>query len=236
MKPSPCQGYRYSRIDGLADPPLYQYAEYEGISFIKDYKECRAAALSRLVDAHNTELGDAGFRASGDVGRYLWYRKVLENVIKGLTLNDLQGYDSVSIDRPGLATNRMETLDFLRRLLIQGSMAEGPASEDANLHEGLMRRYEVTKKLFASYTWDFERRSGRSDDLEIYALFSIISLRRYLSTWDLRFLSVSLKVNDVLCSPVLPEPSVIMSLLSAAALSLELEAFERLSGSMGVHL
>jgi hypothetical protein len=66
----------------------------------------------------------------------------------------------------------------------------------------LLRRFEVTKKIYAEYNLDFRPtdRARRELFLENYIFFSYTLAEAYNINGSLKYLNSMLKVNDIICS------------------------------------
>ena len=71
----------------------------------------------------------------------------------------------------------------------------------------LVQRFEVTKKLYASYPPGFRKGEGANTSVRLYWLLALSLCLFYAQTRNLKYLNVLLKVNDLLIS--LPPESLI---------------------------
>ena len=73
-------------------------------------------------------------------------------------------------------------------------------SEFKNHLDSLVRRFEITKKIFDVYLHDYKQHSGDFKNIKNYVFLSWIFLMYFLYNKNLKYLNVSLKINDLLCS------------------------------------
>jgi len=66
----------------------------------------------------------------------------------------------------------------------------------------LIKKFEIKKKIFESYDLEFKENTKKFINLKNYILLSLICLLKYEKTNNLKFLNVSLKLNDTICSQV----------------------------------
>jgi hypothetical protein len=65
----------------------------------------------------------------------------------------------------------------------------------------LLKRFEVTKKIYDSYDSEFRPDSkSKYDNLSLYAMFGYVLVRAYKETQFLPLLNTLLKINDILIS------------------------------------
>ena len=65
-----------------------------------------------------------------------------------------------------------------------------------------LKKFEVTKKIFSSYNLGLKQTSNSYDDLQNYINFSIICLKIFQDTKNLKYLNTSLKINDIICANI----------------------------------
>ena len=66
--------------------------------------------------------------------------------------------------------------------------------------DGLLKRYEITKRIYEKYDLNFEELNNIYCDLLNYILLSSCCLKYYEVSDNLKYLNVSLKINDMLSS------------------------------------
>jgi len=97
-----------------------------------------------------------------------------------------------------LSDSAMEGSHFLFHWL--GSVKNKKLPEDIFL---LVKRFEVTKKIYNSYDENFRPDAKASfDDLSNYVIFGLVLLHAYSKTGLLPFFNSLLKINDIIVSNV----------------------------------
>lgn len=73
-------------------------------------------------------------------------------------------------------------------------------SKFISLIDIFLKKFEIRKKIFISYDTLFQETSPNYDDLKNYVILSIICQILFERNSRLKYLNVSLKLNDVICS------------------------------------
>lgn len=63
-----------------------------------------------------------------------------------------------------------------------------------------VKKFEIRKKFFTEYNSEIKEISSNYSEIKNYILFSIICEILFLHTHNLKYLNVSLKLNDLVCS------------------------------------
>lgn len=92
-------------------------------------------------------------------------------------------------------TEEMNTLELLKKINYYFNTDINEA--DKNMKK-LIKKYEVTKKLFEKYNKEFKNEGGNHKNFLIYSLFSVDLYLGYEKLKTLDYLSSLLKVNDML--------------------------------------
>ncbi|UJF33211.1 hypothetical protein [Paenibacillus hexagrammi] len=202
--------YVYVTEDNLKYPQKYMYSAYEGIHFLQVYIQNREAAIEKIGQLTNSKF---------HVNEQLEYIKNRYASSAGLT---------VSPDAPLLANLSVSLLVILD----QDCEAEG----NVGWLDGLIKSFEVRKRLYAGYDEKFKPVSDQYHDLELYAQFSCLLALHYKCNQNLRYLNVLLKVNDTLISqlPRIGDPDLLN--MVRLALTMEKSFIEDLCLKKGVRL
>jgi hypothetical protein len=126
-------------------------------------------------------------------------------------------------------TNKIETEDFLKNYIITT-----PNLELENKINGLIKKFEITKKIFTKYDNELNKNSERYDNISNYILLSIICLKLYKKNKNLKFLNTTLKLNDIVISQFNKISKISDFSLIDYCLSEELDEIGKLEKSMGV--
>lgn len=75
------------------------------------------------------------------------------------------------------------------------------SEKNKEIIDGILKRFEITKKIFDKYSPDMRPLLGSSDrDINLYLKFGIIIELMYTKTHDLTYLNSLLKIVDILSS------------------------------------
>jgi hypothetical protein len=208
-------GYIYTEVDRLEKPHRYEYTPYLGVKFIDAYFRDRLKNIRRfrLNDrkSYQDKIDLYFFRESERQ-----FEAVLDNaffqVDKSWRL--LVDWEGRSISQKGASTSINKKIgvvssfdigieintEKLLSSLIFGQLSIKDEEITKEWLDRLVQRFEVTKKLYESYLPGFRKGKGRSNKVYLYWLFSLSLILYYTSTTNIKYLSTSLKVSDLLCS------------------------------------
>jgi len=213
--------YPYTQANRLEEPHSYMYTPFQGSELLQSYQSgrmavvrCRASAeydraepdhlfvvcalpaLEKLLD---TSVPGAGqrFRAllAGGSAKALHSDKADDGSLNGLAKN----LENLTTAVPVI------TLELLHALIAVQLTSERNVGTKIWL-DRLVQRFEVTKKLYASYPAGFRNGEGGNTSVRLYWLFALALSLFYARTNEIKYLSTLLKVCDLLCS--LPENRV----------------------------
>lgn len=68
--------------------------------------------------------------------------------------------------------------------------------------EILIKKFEIKKRIFESYHYEFKENTKKFEMMKNYILLSLICLLKYEKTRNLKFLNTSLKLNDIISSKI----------------------------------
>lgn len=122
-----------------------------------------------------------------------------ENRLKFINSNEVDFSFSDFIDEIEIKPNSDNEiiLEFYLISLIKKISNEITISHDLDL---IIKKFEITKKLFTKYDQDFKSSSSQYDYLKNYILLSTLCLLYYEKFDSLKHLNTSIKLNDILCS------------------------------------
>ena len=246
--------YPYTRRSLLDAPEYYMYSEYHGARFLEAYLSLRAKDADEYEKRYLGQLQREG-PGSGRAGishlRCVW--RPLMMIIGGNFSPEVQAIHatySEGADAGGEPSERsvtsikdlaglkeIPTRRFLWALLL--ASVDRNVAEEGQLYQWLSRflqRFEVTKKLYATYTVEFKRSTSDYQILTNYSLLALNLVLYYERTHNLKMLNGALKLNDLLCSARteldLPEDLF----LTIAVLRREAASVEGLASQQGVVL
>lgn len=96
-----------------------------------------------------------------------------------------------------LSASHIVTVEVLKEELHKILTSKFSFSEKMNK---LLKKFEITKKIFSEYDFEFKNNFGQHNNLLNYLLLSTICLHIYEHSKNLKFFNSSLKLNDILCS------------------------------------
>jgi len=203
--------YPYTSENRLEAPHAYMYAPFKGRTFFDAYFADRQKALAQYSD----EGGCANMLRS----------EMRDIALLGAELPQLPSAEMLGEFSPQL---EVSTLDLLSAIL--ALQANGDCGEGIKLWlDRLVQRFEVTKKLYASYPPGFRKGDGPADSLVLYWMLAMALYLHFEDTGGLKYLNTGLKLTDLLCS--LPAENVADE-LPRCAMPLLLRAEVRMLGEL----
>lgn len=238
--------YLYTEVDWFRCPPSYSYADYGGRGFLDEYVEDRLTRLNERFDS------PCSFERSGESH---WYQVIHElcNGNAAFPPKRTERYfdNSRVFTKPESACLERHKIEFaadihtanLMRALLHSLTCDGAGiarevSESLPWCELLVKRFEVSKKIYENYGAALRKGYGEATNIYLYEQFALILSLIYLRTNRLSFLSALLKVNDLLLSTRLVQLSDQGEGSGAVALAVavELHAVQNLARIQGVTL
>lgn len=167
--------YKYDNVDLLKNPEFYQMTPFEGSEFLPDYIESRKEIIS-MIDSQNNFTKFIELRHSFTTNFTISNKEDLFNHI--IITNDL--------------------FIFLMNSILESK----PSDLIIEIIDIFLKKFELTKKFFDSYTLQQKITSENFSDLKNYIIFSIICLKTYDDTKNLKYLNTCLKINDIIASNI----------------------------------
>lgn len=207
--------YPYSQMNRLEEPHNYMYTPFQGIAHLQSYQSSRMVVVQRRASAKYggvepdnmlmtyalqalEKLFDA---ASLEGGKK--YRSMLEGRRVGIFRQGKLVGGSLNVLAKGLekltTEEQVRTLDLLHALIAE----QLTDAQDANTKvwlDSLIRRFEVTKKIYEIYPPGFGKGEGENTSVRLYWLFALALCLFYSESNEIKYLSTLLKVCDLLCS------------------------------------
>ncbi len=176
------------------------YTEYGGKDFLSSYFESRKKINGILSSKKedNFSYSEIELRAKKIIENYLIDHDTLNSNEISITITN----DNVNLLNLNdiLDDEEIDTRTLLFATLNSVLHQENQISLIEYWLDRLIQRFEVTKKIYATYKPGFRKGFGRNDDLSFYFLLSLILSLRILRTRNYKYLNTLLKLNDLICS------------------------------------
>lgn len=205
--------YPYTSENRLETPHAYMYAPFKGRTFFDAYFSDRQKVLAQYWDeACDTSMLRSGVRAIA---------------LLGIEASPPLSEETLKAFSPA---HEVSTFNLLKTILAM--QANGDCGDGIKFWlDRLVQRYEVTKKLYASYSSGFRKGGGPADCLILYWMLAMALYLHFEDTGGLKYLSTGLKVTDLLCS--LPVRSVAKELPRCSMALLLRAEIRMLEGLLG---
>lgn len=197
--------YQYSIGNLFECPQKYQISPYIGKSFLKSYEDSRKKIL-----------------------------KLLNIQIDTLKIQKLLDENFVDIKNSNSIIKEKFETHILLNSILRKILKKNTEKIDDEVINIFVKKFEIKKKLFFEYDSKFKEITDDYQNLKNYLLLSIICLLKFEKFRNLKFLNVSLKINDLLCSQLGIKRDEIENVLLAFALSKELNLIENLCIEKGL--
>ena len=168
--------YQYANGDLLKNPQKYQMSPYLGSNFLIAYKNSRSNILNILNKKSSKSYS-------------------IKEICKHYDLN-LNDNFLFKLEHVDIVTK--EILNQILFCIIKKSKIE----KIKEILDIFVKKFETKKRLFSSYDMNFKESSNDYSTIINYIMLSTISLLEYEKTANLRYLNVSLKINDTLSSQI----------------------------------
>lgn len=174
--------YDYTESNQFVSPCRYTYSSYNGYTFLNDYNNNRVRFLGNLSSKHIL------IKKS---------EEILDSIL--LSLNTHIEDQSHPAKKTAMV-NTIVTDEILRHASKILVVEKCLCGSNLDIINKLLKKYEVSKKLYATYNSDYKSPLGDFIEPKRYCIFSLILLACYITTCNFQYLSTSLKVNDLLIS------------------------------------
>ena len=203
--------YKYTNVNQLDKPDKYMYSSFHGGDFLDAYFRDRlkyiknfdkkeekkfknkiysfylARATLLFQNFLDAELSDQSEKEIIDWGRT---SKYCTSSIKDNNIKPLSDFD---ITRQIYSSNLLSSL-------INSQLTHDDNSLIKFWLDLLVQRFEVTKKIYESYPHSFRNGEGKYNTVQLYWMFALSLMLFYCKTKNIKYLSTTLKVSDLLCS------------------------------------
>ena len=184
--------YRYSDRNLLNEKYHYNYTPFEGIDFLEAYFKQRDLALNKLRQKlhRSTDYNKKtklAVELSAPILREVRHDQILEK-------RELAVLPSLPGDR--MFETKEVLIDLLQVLILDPQKF----SQSEKWVELFLKKFEVSKRLYAIYSADCRKASNDNQDIEIYGLFALVLAYLCGEKSNLRVLNTLLKVVDLATS------------------------------------
>lgn len=202
--------YKYTQENRIDNPHNYMYASFHGEEFINAYYQNRLGFI-KLFELENNQTN-----IKTDL--FLCHRsiKYLEDFLKGSgeykkyksTFDNLAHYEEKLSNYEVDCVNNLQSFQINNEIDTETLLTAILYCQLNSKHDQLIiqwldrliQRFEVTKKLYESYLSGFRSGKGNYRNLRIYWMLSLLLNLRYVETKNIKYLSTSMKVSDLICS------------------------------------
>lgn len=194
--------YKYDNRDLLKTPEFYQMTAFEGSKFLSDYVNSRNEIISMTSS---------------------------EKIIT--QFSELENFFTTKIEitnKKDLFVGDIVTNDIFI-FLMNSTMKSTLTSEIKEIIDLFLKKFEITKKFFTTYNLELKKTSESYNNIENYIIFSIICLKIYSDTKNLKYLNTCLKLNDIIASNIRFSKSHNFSNLINFIIKNEIEIIKKLS-------
>ena len=200
--------YKYTKISLLNTPQNYMYTLYQGSEFLDAYFENRLESLKRLKIIKGRKNKLQLFLYSKAT---ILIKDFLDKEISNDSLIPIIDwkcdikfdYSYINDRLPTLSSFNINN-EIYTQSLLESLINNQLNKSDENLIKFwldlLVQRFEVTKKIYKSYSVNFRKGNDRSDMVELYWMFALSLILYFCATKKIKYMSTLLKVSDLLCS------------------------------------
>jgi hypothetical protein len=200
--------YKYTKINLLNAPQNYMYTLYQGSEFLDAYFQNRLESLKRLKTIKGRKNKLQLFLYSKAT---ILIKDFLDKEISNDSLIPIIDWKcDIKFDYSYI-NDRLSTLssfnmnnEIYTQSLLESLINNQLNKSDENLIKFwldlLVQRFEVTKKIYKSYSVNFRKGNDRSDMVQLYWMFALSLILYFCATKKIKYMSTLLKVSDLLCS------------------------------------
>jgi len=186
----------------LKTPEFYKMTTFEGSKFLSEYVKSR----NEIISMTSSEKTITQF-----------------NELQNFFTTEFRFTDKKKIFNDEIITN--ELFIFLLNYTIKST----PTGEIKEIIDLFIKKFEITKKIFTTYNLGMKKTSEKYDDIKNYLIFSIICLKIYHDTKNLKYLNTCLKLNDILTSNIRINKNYNLSNVINFVIKNEIEIIKKLS-------
>ncbi|MGG7174128.1 hypothetical protein ACQPV1_12465 [Clostridium neonatale] len=164
------KSYKYTKNNLLENKENYFFSQYEGKEFVYSYLQDRLSKIKIIKENLNNKNSNNIY--------------MLENINKENDTFISNEFIVTKVALIQILNNNDYRLNNKQKYIL----------------DGLLKRYEITKRIYEKYDLNFEELNNIYCDLLNYILLSSCCLKYYEVSDNLKYLNVSLKINDMLSS------------------------------------
>lgn len=164
------------------------------------------------------------------------YSKSRHDVLQKLSIDYNKNFEkfiveNFTVDR--ISIDVIHTYKFLSYILVNRVNKQFNKQNDIIL-DVLLKKFEITKKIFTSYDKHYKENTGDYFDLRNYILLSANCVSAYKQTSNLKYLNACLKLDDVVISKIDMVNEERFRLLFIIILRAELDCINNLCTKKGI--
>ena len=193
--------YNFNKRDLLESRENYMYSPFYGKKFLVDYNKNRSLFIKSLKSENilrkNIYLNNLiHFILVNKINNKELGKLFITHITKDTHLLDKLIYNSI------LKFKKVTIIDTDKLLnsLIINSIENNKTLVVDNFIEKLIKKFEVSKKLYTNYSKDFKKKGRQYKFTQIYMKLSLLLTIEYIKKPNNRYLSTLLKLNDLISS------------------------------------
>ena len=200
--------YQYTKTDLLQNPQYYMYTNYVGLEFINDYINDRYNNLLRIItkSSHNQHFQDYIKLLNGDNNKLdnVTKDKIKDEVIESLKRRKyFPQYEQstsglLSYIENNSKVNAKQLFDNIAYLILLKKKEE--IRPLCYILDVFTKKFEVFKRIYEEYSGSLKKIGENYQKLDHYIIMSFTMIYFYNIGKNLKYLNVSLKLNDLICS------------------------------------
>jgi hypothetical protein len=201
--------YEYTETNRLDTPHKYMYTSYQGSEFLGAYFRDRLKYLKSFQ-----QIKGQKYKNKVNLSIHSRVAIVLKNFLErefcNESLKTVVNLDAIIKTDSSNSDSIMDLSSFniddkinSKDLLVSLLNSQINKKDEILIKfwlDLLGQRFEVTKKLYESYPANFRKGEGGNNIVHLYEIFVLSLAIFYSTTKNLKYLSILLKVTDLLCS------------------------------------
>ena len=198
--------YTFNNKDLLIAKENYMYFPFYGKEFFLDYSKNRVDFIKK-IQIHNKKINNlyyykvvefiylqkTNYKFSNKLSNIISDYKIKVNINK--TSKKISAYNFLNLKKNTII-NTNDLLDFL----IINAVNKTNSIIVINYLEKLIKKFEVSKKLYCTYSKSFKKIDNQFKSIDIYKKLSLLLIITYIQDSNNRYLSTLLKINDLISS------------------------------------
>jgi hypothetical protein len=204
--------YEYTEINRLVSPHKYMYTSYKGSEFLRAYVNDRLSFLNKIKEQEQDNYPNAYDQLYAK-SCILLVRHSKKNIPKEelaevFNFDYSYGFEDQLFDKSNL--NVVSLLSFNKsnpinseNLLVSVLDSQVNGGNQLLIEfwlDLLVKKFEVTKKIYEQYSVNFGKGLGQSDIIKIYWILFVSLSLHFSTTKNIKYLNTILKVSDLICS------------------------------------